>query len=228
MRQDRNLEPRSDSIGTEKALDEHIESELGLRAAGPQPSAAPVRLAFSREGPPWRIGSAVYSDGPSRRRRSGRLARGRGRDGREFLGKGPIRGRPRPMNSSARPPGRCDGRIRDGGGKLLAAGRRQQLASRGRAGAGRGAPHRAPFAEILQRPHRRRGCQSRRACGEVVGLLGPNGAGKTTTFYMIVGLVPADAGRSCSTIRTSPTRPSTGARGSASAICRRRRRSSAG
>ncbi len=33
------------------------------------------------------------------------------------------------------------------------------------------------------------------APGEVVGLLGPNGAGKTTCFYMIVGLVPADAGR---------------------------------
>ncbi len=31
--------------------------------------------------------------------------------------------------------------------------------------------------------------------GEVVGLLGPNGAGKTTSFYMIVGLVRADAGR---------------------------------
>ena len=34
-----------------------------------------------------------------------------------------------------------------------------------------------------------------RVCpGEVVGLLGPNGAGKTTTFYMVVGLVRADAG----------------------------------
>ncbi len=32
------------------------------------------------------------------------------------------------------------------------------------------------------------------AGGEVVGLLGPNGAGKTTTFYMVVGLVRADAG----------------------------------
>ncbi len=31
--------------------------------------------------------------------------------------------------------------------------------------------------------------------GEVVGLLGPNGAGKTTCFYMIVGLVAADAGK---------------------------------
>jgi lipopolysaccharide export system ATP-binding protein len=31
--------------------------------------------------------------------------------------------------------------------------------------------------------------------GEVVGLLGPNGAGKTTSFYMLVGLVPLDAGR---------------------------------
>ena len=30
--------------------------------------------------------------------------------------------------------------------------------------------------------------------GEVIGLLGPNGAGKTTCFYMIVGLIPVDAG----------------------------------
>ncbi len=31
--------------------------------------------------------------------------------------------------------------------------------------------------------------------GEIVGLLGPNGAGKTTCFYLIVGLIRADAGR---------------------------------
>ncbi|HYQ90717.1 MAG TPA: LPS export ABC transporter ATP-binding protein [Candidatus Competibacteraceae bacterium] len=31
--------------------------------------------------------------------------------------------------------------------------------------------------------------------GNVVGLLGPNGAGKTTCFYMIVGLIPCDAGQ---------------------------------
>ena len=31
--------------------------------------------------------------------------------------------------------------------------------------------------------------------GQIVGLLGPNGAGKTTAFYMIVGLVPPDAGQ---------------------------------
>jgi len=30
--------------------------------------------------------------------------------------------------------------------------------------------------------------------GQIVGLLGPNGAGKTTCFYMVVGLVPCDAG----------------------------------
>ena len=33
------------------------------------------------------------------------------------------------------------------------------------------------------------------ARGEVVGLLGPNGAGKTTAFYMMIGLVRADAGK---------------------------------
>ncbi len=32
------------------------------------------------------------------------------------------------------------------------------------------------------------------ASGEVTGLLGPNGAGKTTVFYMLAGLVRADAG----------------------------------
>ena len=32
------------------------------------------------------------------------------------------------------------------------------------------------------------------SAGEVVGLLGPNGAGKTTIFYMLVGLLRADAG----------------------------------
>ncbi|HOX54645.1 MAG: LPS export ABC transporter ATP-binding protein [Candidatus Omnitrophica bacterium] len=31
--------------------------------------------------------------------------------------------------------------------------------------------------------------------GEIVGLLGPNGAGKTTIFYMIVGIIPAEAGK---------------------------------
>src|SRR5262245_2944564 len=33
--------------------------------------------------------------------------------------------------------------------------------------------------------------------GEIVGLLGPNGAGKTTTFYIIVGLIQANAGEVC-------------------------------
>ncbi|MAG76290.1 MAG: LPS export ABC transporter ATP-binding protein [Colwelliaceae bacterium] len=33
------------------------------------------------------------------------------------------------------------------------------------------------------------------SAGQIVGLLGPNGAGKTTSFYMIVGLVPNDAGK---------------------------------
>jgi lipopolysaccharide export system ATP-binding protein len=40
-----------------------------------------------------------------------------------------------------------------------------------------------------------RGVSLSLARGEAVGLLGPNGAGKTTVFYMITGLIPADAGR---------------------------------
>ena len=31
--------------------------------------------------------------------------------------------------------------------------------------------------------------------GEAIALLGPNGSGKTTSFYMIAGLIPADAGQ---------------------------------
>ena len=31
--------------------------------------------------------------------------------------------------------------------------------------------------------------------GEILTLIGPNGAGKTTSFYMMVGLVPLDAGK---------------------------------
>jgi len=40
-----------------------------------------------------------------------------------------------------------------------------------------------------------RGVSLSLARGEAVGLLGPNGAGKTTVFYMITGLIPADAGK---------------------------------
>ncbi|MCF7984628.1 MAG: LPS export ABC transporter ATP-binding protein [Thiohalocapsa sp.] len=55
------------------------------------------------------------------------------------------------------------------------------------------------IAEGLAKTYRRRrvvnGVSLAVDSGEVVGLLGPNGAGKTTSFYMIVGLVAADAGR---------------------------------
>ncbi|MEA3638798.1 MAG: LPS export ABC transporter ATP-binding protein [Lamprobacter sp.] len=54
-------------------------------------------------------------------------------------------------------------------------------------------------ARALAKTYRRRrvvdGVDLAVDAGEVVGLLGPNGAGKTTSFYMIVGLVGADAGR---------------------------------
>jgi lipopolysaccharide export system ATP-binding protein len=61
----------------------------------------------------------------------------------------------------------------------------------------------APQARLLQARGLQKSYGSRQvvkdvslsvAQGEVVGLLGPNGAGKTTSFYMIVGLVRADAG----------------------------------
>ena len=65
--------------------------------------------------------------------------------------------------------------------------------------------------------------------GEAVGLLGPNGAGKTTVFYMITGLIKADTRPH----RTRRPRHHAicrciSAPGSASAICRRKPRSSAG
>ena len=54
-------------------------------------------------------------------------------------------------------------------------------------------------ADGLVKAYRRRrvvdGVRLEVSPGEVVGLLGPNGAGKTTTFNMVVGLVPAEAGR---------------------------------
>ncbi len=40
-----------------------------------------------------------------------------------------------------------------------------------------------------------RGVDLKVFAGEIVGLLGPNGAGKTTSFYIIVGLIPATAGK---------------------------------
>jgi lipopolysaccharide export system ATP-binding protein len=61
----------------------------------------------------------------------------------------------------------------------------------------------APVASRLQAEGLRKSFGSRAvvkdvhlavSAGEVVGLLGPNGAGKTTTFYMVVGLIRADAG----------------------------------
>jgi len=63
--------------------------------------------------------------------------------------------------------------------------------------------------------------------GEVVGLLGPNGAGKTTCFYSVMGLVKPDSGRIFLTGKTSPSFRCTAAPSSVSAICRRKRRSSA-
>ena len=55
------------------------------------------------------------------------------------------------------------------------------------------------YAEGLTKIYRRRHVVSEVDIsvrqGETVGLLGPNGAGKTTTFYMMVGLIPPNAGK---------------------------------
>ena len=62
--------------------------------------------------------------------------------------------------------------------------------------------------------------------GEIVGLLGPNGAGKTT-FYMVVGILPRDAGRIVIDEEDISLLPLHAARAAASVTCRRKRRSSA-
>ena len=60
--------------------------------------------------------------------------------------------------------------------------------------------------------------------GEAVGLLGPNGAGKTTVFYMITGLVRPDKGTIALDGHDVTGCRCIGARGSASAIFRRKPR----
>ena len=64
--------------------------------------------------------------------------------------------------------------------------------------AARGASRARLAAEGLRKRYRGRavvdGVSIDLSAGEVVGLLGPNGAGKTTCFYMILGLIRADAG----------------------------------
>jgi lipopolysaccharide export system ATP-binding protein len=63
--------------------------------------------------------------------------------------------------------------------------------------AGQAAPSRLRARELRKRYKSRTVVQDVSldvSSGEVVGLLGPNGAGKTTCFYMIVGLIPVDAG----------------------------------
>ncbi len=60
--------------------------------------------------------------------------------------------------------------------------------------------------------------------GEIVGLLGPNGAGKTTTFYMVVGIVPRDAGNIIIDDEDISLLPLHARAHGALAICRRKRR----
>ena len=116
-------------------------------------------------------------------------------------------GRPRPRGADAQgrhAPRRAEA-ARGGERRRPSAPARSQLTPRARGaamtrGGRRRAAARAPArgaAACRSRTARAwssRTCTSRSRSGEVVGLLGPNGAGKTTSFYMIVGLVRADAG----------------------------------
>ncbi|HEX5819364.1 MAG TPA: ATP-binding cassette domain-containing protein, partial [Gemmatimonadales bacterium] len=70
-------------------------------------------------------------------------------------------------------------------------------------GTGGSVPAPAPAGSLLQGSGLSKSFKGRRVVddvtvalrqGEIVGLLGPNGAGKTTTFYLLVGLIRADAG----------------------------------
>ena len=45
--------------------------------------------------------------------------------------------------------------------------------------------------------------------GDYVTVIGSNGAGKSTMLNAVAGVWPVDAGRICSTVRTSPASPST-------------------
>ncbi len=40
--------------------------------------------------------------------------------------------------------------------------------------------------------------------GEIVSILGPSGCGKTTLLNIILGILDADAGQTCTMARTSP------------------------
>ena len=78
--------------------------------------------------------------------------------------------------------------------------RRRRSASRRQTAAAGAARHepaagRVARQELPRRARWSRTCRSRSTRARSSGLLGPNGAGKTTAFYMIVGLVPCDAGR---------------------------------
>ena len=88
---------------------------------------------------------------------------------------------------------------------------------------------RRPHRQVVPRPRRwsrTSACAWRR--GEVAGLLGPNGAGKTTCFYMITGLIAADYGAIYLDGEDITAQPMyQRARAWASAICRRKPRSSA-
>jgi len=61
------------------------------------------------------------------------------------------------------------------------------------------APIKTLYAQHLAKSYKRRrvvkDINLKISQGSIVGLLGPNGAGKTTSFYMIVGLVKANAGK---------------------------------
>src|SRR5688572_6462068 len=183
---------------------EHLRGQRGAHQGQHHGARRPHRRAAGRRGLPAvhrhrQAGALQAAAGPQGGRDRGQVGRRRG------AARGDRRPQPedRAVRSRARQPRRRRGHRqlylrRPALGLLLGEGQRPRRARESRDPA----QDREKMSQLRSQRLRKR-YKSRTvvqdvslevSSGEVVGLLGPNGAGKTTCFYMIVGLIPADAG----------------------------------